>query len=367
MENYKSIYCRAKSIMQKEEDAQALMKEVYALAEESGVAEDKLEAWLIKKTYILGCDKFRKKKAREAEVIELQECEYEMLEGVDADKTKEIICETLEELPDLYQATLFAFYYDQYSVKEVAAVTGYREGVVVNRLNYIHKYLSRKLENYQEENGDKVQFSVELVYDALKQWAKDNSLDETEESKMSILNNVEAVKAELRMCSVKKGLNKKQLAIFCAVLGGLAILAIVISLFIGIGKDKEEQKPEQLPTENQDQVTNIVEEEESEEEEVVIEEETTSESEYILPDSNVRTLTRTDLQGLTKEELRLARNEIYARYGVIFGVADLDAYFAEQSWYEPTITLDEFEDTGSFSADEYANIKLIIDMESEME
>ena len=57
MENYKSIYCRAKSILNKEEDVLALMKEVYALAAESNVSVEQAESWMIKQTYTIGCGK----------------------------------------------------------------------------------------------------------------------------------------------------------------------------------------------------------------------------------------------------------------------------------------------------------------------
>ena len=375
MENFKSIYCRAKSIMNKEEDVQALMQEVYALADESKISDDKAEAWMIKKTYLLGCGKFRKKKAREAEIIELQEDEYEAQKGIDRDKTKEIICETLAELPDLYHATLFAFYYDQYSVKEVAAVTGYSEGVVINRLNYIHKYLSRKLEDYQEEYKVKVQFSVEMVFEALKQWAAENTL-ETDEQGVLCTSDVEAVKTELQEYSVKTGLDKKQVFIIAVIVGGLAILALIALLVMGSKDKKSEQKDNQTKVENQveDQVEGDEEQivvDENEGEDVsqgeTVQDEQVSDSEYILPTSNTEKLTRDDLQGLSKEELRLARNEIYARYGVIFGAADLNAYFGEKSWYEPTITLDEFNESGDLNSYEAANLSLIVDVEDEME
>ena len=69
------------------------------------------------------------------------ESEYEAGKGIDTDKTKELICETFMELPDLYHALLVAFYMDKYSVKELATIMGYNVGVIINRLNYIHKYL----------------------------------------------------------------------------------------------------------------------------------------------------------------------------------------------------------------------------------
>lgn len=368
MENFKSIYCRAKSIMSREEDVLALMKEVYALAEKSNVADENAEAWMIKQTYILGCGKFRKKKAREAEIIELQEQEYEVQKGIDCDKTKEVICETLAELPDLYQATLFAFYYDQYSVKEVAAVTGYSAGVVINRLNYIHKYLSKKLEDYQEENKVKVQFSVEILYEALKQWAIENTLDE-EAPVVPEKRDVEAVKKELQAHSVKTGIEKKQVVLVAAIVGGLAILALIAVLILG-GKDKKDDvENQQPPVENQA-------DEDKEEEQIVLDDteeenqedsETVSDSEYILPNSDTVRLTRADLQGLSKEELRLARNEIFARHGMIFEVADLDAYFGEKSWYEPTVAYDDFYEVVEMSMIEEANVVLISEVEREIE
>lgn len=378
MENYKSIYCRAKSIMSKEEDVLALMKEVYGLAAEANVTDDNAEMWMIKQTYILGCGKFRKKKAREAELIELQEHEYEAQKGIDCEKTKELICETFAELPDLYHATLMAFYLDQYSIKEVAAVTGYSEGVVINRLNYAHKYLSKKLEDYQEENKVKVQFSVEMVYEAVKQWAAENTLEE--DTELIVKGNVETVKEELLAHSVKTGLDKKQIAIVAAIIGGLAILIIVAVLIIGNKDKKEDNKDNQVKVENQnDEEDNQIvldntadeaqgsemegesQDEESEDSQVA------SDSEYILPDSDTRKLTRADLQGLSKEELRLARNEIFARHGMIFGVADLDAYFGEKSWYKPTVAYDDFYDTVEMNAYEEANISLILSVEAEME
>ena len=368
MENYKSIYCRAKSIFSKEEDALALMKEVYALAAESNVSDGQAESWMIKQTYTIGCGKFRKKKAREAEIIELQEQEYSAQKGIDCDKTKELICETLTELPDLYHATLFAFYYDGYSIKEVAAVTGYSQGVVINRLNYIHKYLSKKLEDYQEENKVKVQFSVEMVYEALKQWAAENTLEEDAKSTVA-KNHIESVKEELLTHSVKTGLDKKQIVLVTAIVGGLAILALVAILILGNKDKKEEDKGKQPAVESQ--VDN-----DDEEEKIILddtvgendsEEGTAEDSEYILPDSDSRNLTRADLQGLSKEELRLARNEIFARHGMIFGVADLDAYFGEKSWYKPTVAYADFYNVVEMNSYEEANISLILDVEAEME
>ncbi len=57
------------------------------------------------------------------------------------------------------------------------------------------------------------------------------------------------------------------------------------------------------------------------------------ENDYILPDSATRALTEEELSGLTKDQLALARNEIFARYGYQFENAQLQNYFDQKSWY----------------------------------
>lgn len=66
------------------------------------------------------------------------------------------------------------------------------------------------------------------------------------------------------------------------------------------------------------------------------------ENEYVLPDSAKRKLKKSDLKGLSKEELRVARNEIYARHGRKFDDKKLQKYFHSQSWYEGTVPASEF-------------------------
>ena len=56
---------------------------------------------------------------------------------------------------------------------------------------------------------------------------------------------------------------------------------------------------------------------------------------FIIADSDRRALTLTELAKFNPAELRIARNEIFARHGRIFVSADLKAYFAKFSWYHP--------------------------------
>lgn len=88
-------------------------------------------------------------------------------------------------------------------------------------------------------------------------------------------------------------------------------------------------------------------------------------SEYILQDSDKRYITKDELLGLTPEQCRLARNEIYARHGRMFDAADLQAYFNSCSWYQGTIPAADFKDDMYFNDFEKANRDLIVQYESE--
>lgn len=56
------------------------------------------------------------------------------------------------------------------------------------------------------------------------------------------------------------------------------------------------------------------------------------------PQTSTRPLSRADLAGKSREELRLMRNEIYARYGLIFVSPELKAHFASEKRYSPKLT-----------------------------
>jgi hypothetical protein len=56
---------------------------------------------------------------------------------------------------------------------------------------------------------------------------------------------------------------------------------------------------------------------------------------FLFGDSNVRYLTRSELQGLSADRLHIARNEIFARKGRYFKDDTLRAYFSRFSWYQP--------------------------------
>lgn len=82
----------------------------------------------------------------------------------------------------------------------------------------------------------------------------------------------------------------------------------------------------------------------------------------VLPNSSTEYLEREDIQFLTDEELRLARNEIYARHGYTFQDEALRDYFMSKPWYQATVT--EVPDT-MLNEYEIANRNLIQEIEGE--
>ncbi len=83
----------------------------------------------------------------------------------------------------------------------------------------------------------------------------------------------------------------------------------------------------------------------------------------IFPQSSQQFLTAQDLEGYTKSELRLGRNEIYARHGRMFSDQTLQTYFLEKAWYQPTYTPDVFQES-MLSSLEKTNVSRISSAET---
>lgn len=406
---YNYVYLRAKNMLKKETDIQLLMKDVYvqAMNRASEIQKENLYVWLGTCVYTLGCQRFRKKKAREATVLEYDQSEIASRKMNQLGAAIEIIHDCLEQLPELYQATTYAFYYDHMSVKKISEVMDVEEGVILNRLNYVRKYIIKAMELYQEEKKEKVFFTVEIMGLALRKWSIDNCLGMTaaqaiyseickerklqakpvylEGKEFAGVNNtyiqhkaedISALEVEFDLYGEKKKVvvDPEKIAKITKFAGiAAAILVVIIgAAFLFKNLDKVIEKPKQ-----EDQTIDNPVEEPSEEPEATPEPapEPTLESEvipevpsgdYIFPESNTRLLTADEVASKTKAELRLARNEIFARHGAIFGVEDLDEYFKAKSWYTPSISISDFYDQVEMSMTEEQNINLIREYESKM-
>ena len=86
--------------------------------------------------------------------------------------------------------------------------------------------------------------------------------------------------------------------------------------------------------------------------------------EYILVGSDVRYISKSELEEFTAEQCRLARNEIYARHGRKFDDEYLQEYFNLKEWYVPSISPGDFEES-LLNSYEIANRDLIVEYEKE--
>lgn len=90
---------------------------------------------------------------------------------------------------------------------------------------------------------------------------------------------------------------------------------------------------------------------------------TTSSSDYILPYSDTHEYLASELTGLTKRELWLARNEIYARHGRKFNDQELQDYFNSKSWYVPLYSPEYFDANIGLNSVETKNVNTILSLE----
>lgn len=79
------------------------------------------------------------------------------------------------------------------------------------------------------------------------------------------------------------------------------------------------------------------------------------------PEASLKILTEKDLENKLKTDLKIMRNEIFARYGYIFkSGGEMEKYFKLQDWYS-----EQYENVNSFLTDiEKANIELIQKIEN---
>ena len=77
--------------------------------------------------------------------------------------------------------------------------------------------------------------------------------------------------------------------------------------------------------------------------EVEVQDTSPESDEYIIPYSNTRYLTDADLDSLSEWDLKLARNEIYARHGRRFKDPELQRYFDSRSWYNGIYDPEDFD------------------------
>ena len=84
---------------------------------------------------------------------------------------------------------------------------------------------------------------------------------------------------------------------------------------------------------------------------------------YILANSGTKLLTNDDIKGMSKHDLALARNEIYARHGRKFQTEEYSKYFSSKSWYSINPNYNYSDDDSNLNSIEVKNVQFILNAE----
>ncbi len=78
----------------------------------------------------------------------------------------------------------------------------------------------------------------------------------------------------------------------------------------------------------------------------------------VFPESSTRALTESEIALLTDEEIQRAINELYARNGYTFKDETKRAFYEQYSWYEPTVSPEDFS-MALFNSVEKENVEML--------
>lgn len=121
------------------EDAEDIVQEAFLKLYTSRIIfpdEKNIKAWLIRVTINLCKDMLRSSKRRTAEPVSDIPCE---------DKGQYELLDSIRSMQPQYASVIYLFYYEGYSVKEIAKLQGISDSAVTTRLSRARKQLKKML------------------------------------------------------------------------------------------------------------------------------------------------------------------------------------------------------------------------------
>lgn len=178
---YNYVYFRAKMYTNNnEEDALDLVQIVYIEVYNkinSLESPESLFAWLKQITFRQSTKLLAKNKDQLLteegegvfEILETEDVSVMPEMSADAKATGEIIAGLINELEEKQRAAIVAYYYDEFSIKQIAEMYGCPEGTVKSWLNYGRKNLEKKIKEKEEKEGYRLHvFSLPLLIYAIR-------------------------------------------------------------------------------------------------------------------------------------------------------------------------------------------------------
>lgn len=175
---YKELYtdvvyiCRSLNL--NEEDAKDVAQETFIKAfSQLDKLEDKgkFKQWLFRIANNKCLDLLRHNKVIQFDSIETEDFNMEIPDKskstddvVIEKETSQLLLSIIEKLPVEQRTTVFLFYYQDYSVKEIAVMYGCSENTVRSRLNYAKKFMVKEIDKLDTDKKNRCLVLLPFIY-----------------------------------------------------------------------------------------------------------------------------------------------------------------------------------------------------------
>ena len=168
---HQKAYYAALKYMKDEHQAEDVLQEAYIKAFNNLNTlqnANKFEAWLHKIIYTTAMDVYRKRKRQTEHSINFSDYEgenetsvefeddredFKPEEQIDYQETQKVVLSFIDELSSPQRMAMVLFYYEQYSLKEIADVMECSVGTVKSRLNKAKQLMRGMVDGYEKKHG----------------------------------------------------------------------------------------------------------------------------------------------------------------------------------------------------------------------
>lgn len=168
---HQRAYYAALKYMKDEHQAEDVLQEAYIKAFNNLNTlqnANKFEAWLHKIIYTTAMDVYRKRKRQTEHAINFSDYEgenetsvefeddreeFKPEEQIDYQETQKAVLSFIDELSSPQRMAMVLFYYEQYSLKEIADVMECSVGTVKSRLNKAKQLMRGMVDGYEKKHG----------------------------------------------------------------------------------------------------------------------------------------------------------------------------------------------------------------------